>query len=113
MPDVPDVPDVADVPDVPDVIGPRARTGLPIVALPNSNDAQAAHPAVARHVDFLRDAGVTVLLGEEGFTPHKPKQGDLNAHPCQAALGAQPAEGLVLAAVERHVDRRALAGEGR
>ncbi|MCY0947302.1 flavoprotein [Streptomyces antarcticus] len=65
--------------------------GLPIVALPHFNDAQAAHPAVARHVDFLREAGVTVLLGEGGFTPHKPRHGDLDAYPWQAAIDALPA----------------------
>jgi hypothetical protein len=51
--------------------------GLKIVALPHFNDAQAAHPAIARHVDFLREAGVTVLLSDGSFTPHKPKQGDV------------------------------------
>ncbi|MFD4483337.1 flavoprotein [Streptomyces sp. NPDC058471] len=61
-----------------------------IVALPHFNDAQAAHPAVAGHVDFLREAGVTVLLGEGGFTPHKPKHGDLDAYPWQAAIDALP-----------------------
>ncbi|MFH8609975.1 hypothetical protein ACH4D5_21095 [Streptomyces sp. NPDC018029] len=48
------------------------------------------HPAVQEHVDFLREAGVTVLLGEGGFTPHKPKQSDLNAYPWQVALEALP-----------------------
>ncbi|QKV97118.1 flavoprotein [Streptomyces sp. NA02950] len=65
--------------------------GLPIVALPHFNDAQAAHPAVARHVQVLRDAGVTVLLGEGGFVPHKPRHGDLDAYPWQAAIDALPA----------------------
>ncbi|WP_086708922.1 flavoprotein [Streptomyces antimycoticus] len=65
--------------------------GLPIVALPHFNNAQAAHPAVARHVEFLREAGVTILLGENGFTPHKPKHGDLDAYPWQAAIKALPA----------------------
>ncbi|MER6253552.1 flavoprotein [Streptomyces sp. NPDC001584] len=64
--------------------------GLPIVALPHFNDAQAAHPAVAGHVEFLRAAGVTVLLGEGGFVPHKPRHGDLDAYPWQAALDALP-----------------------
>ncbi|MCS0606004.1 flavoprotein [Streptomyces sp. LP11] len=66
---------------------------VPIVALPHFNDAQAAHPAVQKHVDFLREAGVTVLLGEGGFTPHKPKQGNLDAYPWQAALDALPRAG--------------------
>ncbi|MCZ0983938.1 flavoprotein [Streptomyces diastatochromogenes] len=64
--------------------------GLPIVALPHFNSAQAAHPAVAGHVQFLRDAGVTVLLGEGGFQPHEPRQGDLDAYPWQAAIDALP-----------------------
>ncbi len=65
--------------------------GLPIVALPHFNNAQAAHPAIARHVAFLREAGVTVLLGDNGFTPHKPRHGDLDAYPWQAAIDALPA----------------------
>lgn len=65
--------------------------GLPIAALPHFNDAQAAHPAIARHIDVLREAGVTVLLGEGGFVPHKPRHGDLDAYPWQAALDALPA----------------------
>ncbi|WP_432088509.1 hypothetical protein [Streptomyces sp. bgisy095] len=63
---------------------------MPIVALPHFNDTQATRPAVQRHVDFLREAGVTMLLGEGGFTPHKPKQGNLDAYPWQAALDALP-----------------------
>jgi hypothetical protein len=65
--------------------------GLPIVALPHWNDAQGAHPAVGRAVEFLRAAGVTVLLGEGGFVPHKPRHGDPTAYPWQAALDALPA----------------------
>ncbi|MFB7918164.1 flavoprotein [Streptomyces sp. NPDC056061] len=65
--------------------------GLPIVALPHFNNAQAAHPAVAKHVEFLREAGVTVLLGEGGFVPHKPKQGNPDAYPWRAAIDALPA----------------------
>jgi hypothetical protein len=65
--------------------------GLPITALPHFNDAQAAHPAVAGHIAFLREAGVTVLLGEGGFVPHKPKHGALDAYPWQAAIDALPA----------------------
>ncbi|MGW6202036.1 flavoprotein [Streptomyces sp. NPDC055089] len=67
--------------------------GLKIVALPHFNDAQAAHPAVVRHVDFLREAGVTVLLGDGGFTPHKPRQGNVDAYPWQAGLDALHADG--------------------
>ncbi|MEU0743971.1 flavoprotein [Streptomyces sp. NPDC006134] len=64
--------------------------GLPIVALPHWNNAQHAHPAVARSVEILRDAGVTVLLGDEGFVPHRPRHGNLDAYPWQAAIDALP-----------------------
>ncbi|WP_018569647.1 flavoprotein [Streptomyces sp. PsTaAH-124] len=63
---------------------------LPIVALPHWNDAQHAHPAVARSVETLRAAGVTVLLGDEGFVPHRPRHGNLDAYPWQTAIDALP-----------------------
>ncbi|MEV7891532.1 flavoprotein [Streptomyces sp. NPDC002817] len=63
---------------------------IPTVALPHWNDAQAAHPAVPRSVETLRDAGITILLGEGGFTPHKPRHGDLDAYPWQTAVDALP-----------------------
>jgi phosphopantothenoylcysteine synthetase/decarboxylase len=63
---------------------------LPLVALPYLNQAQAAHPALSRSVDFLRANGVTVLLGEGGFVPHVPKHGNVDAYPWGAALAALP-----------------------
>jgi phosphopantothenoylcysteine synthetase/decarboxylase len=38
---------------------------LPIVAVPSSNSAHAAHPAFTENVARLRSWGVTVLLGED------------------------------------------------
>ncbi|MDH6624659.1 hypothetical protein M2271_002463 [Streptomyces sp. LBL] len=64
---------------------------LPIVALPHWNNAQDAHPAITRSVQTLRDAGVTVLLGEDAFVPHPPRHGNLDAYPWQAAIKALPA----------------------
>lgn len=64
--------------------------GLRLVALPHFNRAQAAHPALSQSVRFLRDNGVTVLLGEEGFVPHEPKHGNLDAYPWDAAINALP-----------------------
>ncbi|MGC0212060.1 flavoprotein [Streptomyces levis] len=67
--------------------------GLPIVALPHFNDAQARHPAVGRSVAELRAAGVTVLLGDgdaPGFVPHKPRHGDVHSYPWELALDALP-----------------------
>lgn len=63
---------------------------LPIVALPHFNDAQGKHPAVARSVATLREAGVTMLLGDGGFVPHPPRHGNLDAYPWDAALAALP-----------------------
>ncbi|MGW7268260.1 flavoprotein [Streptomyces sp. NPDC054842] len=64
--------------------------GTPLVALPHWNDAQGRHPAVGRSVQELRNAGVKVLLGEPGFVPHRPRHGDLDAYPWDAALEALP-----------------------
>lgn len=64
--------------------------GLPMVALPYLNRAQAAHPALGQSVNFLRDNGVTVLLGDGGFVPHEPKHGNVDAYPWQAAIDALP-----------------------
>ncbi|WP_372458518.1 flavoprotein [Streptomyces niphimycinicus] len=63
---------------------------LPVVALPYLNQAQAGHPALGHSVDFLRANGVTVLLGKDGFTPHIPKHGDVDAYPWDVALAALP-----------------------
>ncbi|MEU0934445.1 flavoprotein [Embleya sp. NPDC005971] len=49
--------------------------GLPIAALPFWNAAQAAHPAVDRAVATLRECGVEVLYGTDGFRPHPPGTG--------------------------------------
>ena len=64
--------------------------GLPLVALPFLNAAQAAHPAFGRSVQELRQAGVKVLLGNEGYTPHTPHQGSQNLphYPWDKALRA-------------------------
>lgn len=62
--------------------------GLPLVALPFVNAAQAAHPGFARSVTELRAAGVRVLLGSDGYTPHVPRHGSehLPSFPWDTAL---------------------------
>ncbi len=62
--------------------------GLPLVALPFLNAAQAAHPAFYRSVKELRDMGVKVLVSDEGYTPHVPHQGSrhLSEYPWGLAL---------------------------
>lgn len=64
--------------------------GLPLVALPFLNAAQAAHPAFGRSVKELREAGVTILLGPGGFEPCVPNQGSkhLAQYPWHVALAA-------------------------
>lgn len=49
--------------------------GIPVVALPFWNAAQARHPAVNRSVRELTDYGVRVLYGPGGFVPHPPGTG--------------------------------------
>lgn len=70
--------------------------GLPLVALPFLNSAQAAHPAFHRSVNELQDMGVKVLVGDDGYTPHTPHQGSahLSAYPWALAVQAiTPNEG--------------------
>ncbi|MET8566156.1 flavoprotein [Streptomyces flaveolus] len=65
---------------------------LPVVALPYINAAQAHHPALPRAVTTLRKAGVRILLNDDqepnGFTPHRPKHGNVDAYPWDTALDA-------------------------
>ncbi|MGH3814794.1 MAG: hypothetical protein ACRDUV_20505 [Pseudonocardiaceae bacterium] len=49
--------------------------GLPLVAAPALNNAQAAHPAFNRSVAALRDMGVTVLYGTGVYEPGPPGTG--------------------------------------
>jgi phosphopantothenoylcysteine synthetase/decarboxylase len=69
--------------------------GLPLVALPFLNAAQAAHPVFYRSVKELRDMGVKVLVGDEGYTPHVPHEGSkhLREYPWLFALDAVAAMG--------------------
>ena len=50
--------------------------GLPIVAAPFTNSAQAAHPAFQENLGRLRRWGVSVLYGEEFYPLHPPGAGD-------------------------------------
>lgn len=49
--------------------------GVPMVAAPALNSAQAAHPAFERNVAALRDMGVTVLYGPGVYEPGPPGTG--------------------------------------
>ena len=45
-----------------------------------STTAQAAYPTFGRSVKELREAGVKILLGSEGYEPHVPHQGSKYLH---------------------------------
>lgn len=62
--------------------------GVPVVAMPYFNQAQGAQPAVARSVTALRQQGVVVLDGPDGYQSHPPKQGNPKAFPWEKALAA-------------------------
>lgn len=66
----------------------------PIVAMPYLNAWQAAHPAFARAIETLRQAGVDYLVGDDGFNPHIPHtgQGRPEEFPWQTALAVLPAD---------------------
>ncbi|MFF5719744.1 flavoprotein [Streptomyces buecherae] len=73
------------------LVSEGVHLGVPVVAMPYFNQAQAAQPAVPRSAQALRDQGVTFLLGPEGYEPHPPRQGDATAFPWAAAVAALPA----------------------
>ncbi|HEX6360952.1 flavoprotein [Actinophytocola sp.] len=72
------------------VLNEAIGLGLPLAVLPFVNTALAAHPAFTRSVRLLREAGVEVLLGEGGFVPNPPNQGEktLPDYPWETALRA-------------------------
>ncbi|MEV0597639.1 flavoprotein [Nonomuraea cavernae] len=53
---------------------------VPIVALPFTNRAHAAHPAFQEHVGKLRSWGVEVLFGPEVYPLHEPGTGSRYLH---------------------------------
>jgi phosphopantothenoylcysteine synthetase/decarboxylase len=64
--------------------------GLPIVAMPYTNLAMAAHPAFLAGVARLRDWGVNVLFGDDVLILHPPGSAEahLNGFPWGLALDA-------------------------
>jgi hypothetical protein len=61
--------------------------GLPLVALPYMNSAQADHPALRPSIERLENSGVNVLFGPEVMPLHPPRQGG-QAFPWHLALDA-------------------------
>jgi Flavoprotein len=64
--------------------------GLPIVAMPFTNAAMAAHPAFRTGMANLREWGVTVLFGDDVMPLHPPGTGEehLDEFPWWLALDA-------------------------
>ncbi|MDP5309971.1 flavoprotein [Streptomyces poriferorum] len=62
--------------------------GVPVLAMPYFNQAQAAQPAVARSIADLRAQGVLYLDDPEGYRAHPPKNGHPRAYPWHHALHA-------------------------
>jgi len=62
--------------------------GIPLATMPCVNSAFLAHPQFDRSIETLRAAGVRVLLGEGGFVPNHPGEGNPATYPWDAALKA-------------------------
>jgi len=62
---------------------------LPIIVMPYTNSAMAAHPIFPRNIDRLRSWGITVLYGEEVLKPHPPGTGESSAEPFPWHLAVQ------------------------
>ncbi|MEU0550090.1 flavoprotein [Micromonospora sp. NPDC005979] len=54
--------------------------GIPIVAVPYTNVAMAAHPAFRAGVARLADWGITVLFGDHVVALHPPGTGEQHMH---------------------------------
>ncbi|MFF1481974.1 flavoprotein [Streptomyces sp. NPDC058301] len=71
------------------VVAEGIGKGIPMVAMPCVNAAYVRHPAFERSVETLREAGVTVLYGDEdGFVPNRPGEGRPEGYPWHLALTA-------------------------
>ncbi|MFB7916647.1 flavoprotein [Streptomyces sp. NPDC056061] len=70
------------------LVSEGVHLGVPVVAMPYFNRAQAAQPAVARSVADLREQGVLYLDGPQGYESHPPKRGNPGEYPWCAALDA-------------------------
>ncbi|MER5184494.1 flavoprotein [Streptomyces sp. NPDC002896] len=74
------------------LVSEGVNMGVPVVAMPYFNQAQGTQPAVPRSVAALREQGVRVLDGPDGYESHPPKQGNPAGFPWHRALAALPKE---------------------
>jgi phosphopantothenoylcysteine synthetase/decarboxylase len=68
---------------------------LPLVALPFTNRAHAAHPAFGENVAKLRSWGVTVLFGPDIYPLHEPGTGSRYLHLFPWATTIEAIEGSI------------------
>lgn len=68
---------------------------IPTVAMPCVNSAYAQHPAFDRSVRTLREAGVNVLYGEDGFVPNELGEGRPEGYPWRLGLHAADVAGAL------------------
>lgn len=73
-----------------DVVSECIGAGVPVIVLPFVNTALAARVPFQRAVRALREEGLHVLLGEDGFVPHPAGHGDeqIALFPWDSALDA-------------------------
>ncbi|MFE9636659.1 flavoprotein [Streptomyces sp. NPDC006463] len=82
------------------VVGVAAEAigkGTPVVAMPCTNAALAAHPAFEQSLAVLRGTGVELLYGEGGFVPGPADQDESPHFPWQLALDAVDRAGTAMA----------------
>lgn len=60
--------------------------GIPLVALPYMNAAQARHPALLPNIQRLQGADVKVLFGPDVYPLHEPRQGGKHEYPWNLTL---------------------------
>ncbi|GLV93287.1 hypothetical protein Slala04_47410 [Streptomyces lavendulae subsp. lavendulae] len=73
------------------VVGVAAEAigkGTPLAVMPCVNTACVRHSQFEQSIAVLRGAGVRVLYGEDGFTPHPPGRGGAEPYPWSLALDA-------------------------
>lgn len=68
---------------------------LPVVAMPFTNYAQAAHPAFEENINKLRSWGVNILYGPEIYPLHAPGTGGEHVHEFPWDLTLEPFKHLI------------------
>ncbi|GAA0908204.1 flavoprotein [Streptomyces thermoalcalitolerans] len=70
------------------VVAEGIGKNIPMVTMPCVNAAYVQHRQFERSIAELRDMGVRVLYGEDGFVPNQPGQGKPKEYPWHLLLDA-------------------------